>query len=279
MTPLFSDTGRRRLDQIIQPGLLCVFDFDGTLAPIVADPDAARLPAELLPKVLALQELVLVGILTGRSVDDVRRRVGFDADYLIGNHGIEGMPGWEDRAQHYAAMCAQWKQRLQEAMACGDVDGAGLLIEDKRHSLSVHYRHAPNPDAAAHQLRQVFARLSPAPRIIAGKAVFNLLPEDAADKGSALVQLMAITGASGAIYVGDDVTDEDAFRLRRPDLLSVRIEASPDSAADFFLERCDDISLLLDDIAARLRSHGAAVSRHRGKTGELAASISDPSAR
>lgn len=278
MTPLFSETGRRRLDQIIQPGLLCVFDFDGTLAPIVADPDAARLPAEILPKLLALQELVPVAILTGRSVEDVRQRVGFDADYMVGNHGIEGMPGWEDRAQHYAAMCAQWKQQLQDAMACGDVAGAGLLIEDKRHSLSVHYRHAPDGDAAAQQLRQVFARLSPAPRIIAGKAVFNLLPEDAADKGSALAWLMAITGASGAVYVGDDVTDEDAFRLRRPDLLSVRIEALPDSAADFFLDRREDIALLLDDIAARLRSRGVTGSRRRGKAGEMAVSTPDASA-
>lgn len=276
MTPLFSDTGRRRLDQIIRPGLLCVFDFDGTLAPIVADPNAAALPAEIQCRLQDLQKFAPVAVLTGRSVDDAGKRIPFKADYIIGNHGIEGMPGWEEQARQYRTLCAGWKQSLQNALDTGSVDSNGLLIEDKRYSLSVHYRHALDGDAAARQLRQVFATLSPAPRIIAGKAVFNLLPEDAADKGSALERLIAITGASSAIYVGDDVTDEDAFQLRRPDLLSVRIEASPNSAADFFLARREDIGLLLDEIAARLRAQSTVAARMRG---DGAAPVSDPSAR
>jgi trehalose 6-phosphate phosphatase len=64
--------------------------------------------------------------------------------------------------------------------------------------------------------------------------------------------LMAITGALGAIYVGDDVTDEDVFRLKRHDVLSVRVEQATDSAAEFFLDRPDDILALLQELTARL---------------------------
>jgi trehalose 6-phosphate phosphatase len=87
--------------------------------------------------------------------------------------------------------------------------------------------------------------------------VFSLLPRDAADKGSALEQLMRISGARSAIYVGDDVTDEDVFQLRRRDLLSVRVEHAPGSAAEFFLHHWLDIVQLLDALIQRLREHQA----------------------
>ncbi len=89
---------------------------------------------------------------------------------------------------------------------------------------------------------------------MAGKCVFNLLPQGAADKGSALEQLMRETGAPSAIYVGDDITDEDVFRLQRRDILSVRIEKGASSKADFFLNDRIEIAQLLDELIARSRN-------------------------
>src|SRR6478672_9112210 len=114
MTPLFSREGLARLDAFARPGLLRAFDFDGTLAPIVADPDAAGLPAGTAPLLNELLMLAPVAIITGRSLDDIRRRVGFTPDLLIGNHGIEGLPGWETAAQAHAAMCRDWQAQLAE---------------------------------------------------------------------------------------------------------------------------------------------------------------------
>lgn len=256
MIPLFSEPARARFEAIVQPGLLCVFDFDGTLSPIVPRPEDARLPDEVRQRLVALSQVAPVAILTGRSIADVSARLGFDADHVVGNHGIEGMPGWEARAAAYAEQCARWRAVLERALDAGALPG-GIAVEDKRHSLSVHYRHAAEPDTAAEALRALFATLAPAPRLIAGKCVFNLLPEGAADKGSAMAQLIAATGANSAVYVGDDVTDEDAFRLRRDDLMSIRIEASPDSAASHFLDRREDIVRLLDALTGRLRALGA----------------------
>lgn len=264
MTPLFSVPGQRRLDEIVRPGLLCVFDFDGTLAPIVAHPDDARLPAAIRDRLDRLARHVPVGILTGRSVEDARSRIDFAADFIVGNHGIEGMPGWERRAARYADACRLWQDAIGTALKDASWPDAGVMIEDKRYSLSVHYRNAADPSRVAARLSGMFAKLSPLPRVIAGKCVFNLLPDDAADKGSALTQLMDLSGAATTIYVGDDVTDEHAFRLRRPGLLTVRVEALPDSAAEFYLERFDEMGRFLDDLLARLGRTGATNWRLHG---------------
>lgn len=256
MTQLFSAAGLRRLDEIVRPGLLCVFDFDGTLAPIVAHPDDARLPPEVLERLQRLARLTPVGILTGRSVEDIRPRLGFDPTYLVGNHGLEGVPGDMHDGAGYARLCAGWRGQLLAALADKERFDPAIQVEDKTYSLSLHYRHAADPDLARERLAALSASLEPAPRVIGGKFVFNLLPEDKVDKGTALQQLLQASGASGGIYVGDDVTDEDVFRLRRPDLLSVRIGKHPDSAAPFYLPLRDDILAFLDDLIHRLSSVG-----------------------
>jgi trehalose 6-phosphate phosphatase len=267
MTPLFSATGQRRLDAIVQPGLLCVFDFDGTLSPIVPDPDAARLPADMLQRLNILSDYAPVGILTGRSIADARSRIDFKADFIVGNHGIEGMPGWERRAERYIDVCRGWRSAIDTALSDDTWSDSGLMIEDKRYSLSVHYRKARDPAHAAARLSALFATLSPLPRVIAGKCVFNLLPDDAADKGSALAQLIDISVAKTALYVGDDVTDEHAFRLRRPDLLTIRIESLAESAADFYLERREDMVQFLDELSRRLKSAQGRNWRRSGAVG------------
>lgn len=254
MSLLFSEPGFCRLDEIVQHRLLCAFDFDGTLAPIVAQPEHARLPDDIRLHLLALSSYAPVAIITGRSIEDIYSRLGFDPDFIVGNHGMEGVPGWETQAQHHQATCIGWRTQLVRVLQECD---AGIRLEDKRYSLSVHYRSADDKDDAEAWLRTLFRTLEPQPRVVAGKYVFNLLPQNAAHKGDALEQLMKICGASHALYAGDDVTDEDVFRLQRCDLLSVRIEHAVQSAAQFFLPRPEDIVQLLTELTGRLRAAGS----------------------
>jgi trehalose 6-phosphate phosphatase len=254
MTLLFSKPGLQRLEQIVKPGILCVFDFDGTLSPIVALPQQACLPQEVRNGLVKLGQLAPVAVLTGRSVADVRSRLNFEPDYVIGNHGVEGVPGWEERAIRCEQVCRLWKDSLAEALHDQERFGPGVNIEDKRYSLSVHYRLATRRDAVQVALRELFERLSPLPRVVAGKCVFNLLPEDAADKGQALEYLMDNSGAVSAIYVGDDDTDEDVFRLHRDDLLSVRVEKKAGSAAEYYLHHRLDVVQLLNELILRLKA-------------------------
>lgn len=254
--PLF-ESGAHCLDDIVRPGLLCAFDFDGTLAPIVTQPDKASLPLGILQRLIELSAYAPVAVITGRSLDDIRARLGFEPEFTVGNHGLEGIPGWEPRAQAFERLCRDWQRQLAAALNDRRAFDPNIWVEDKRYSLSVHYRLARDHAQASTQLTALFGSLVPAPRVIAGKCVFNLLPPGGADKGTALNELMTVSGARSAIYVGDDVTDEEVFRLDRQDLLSVRIERDANTAAPFFLHHRLDLFHLLDELIKRLREQRA----------------------
>jgi trehalose 6-phosphate phosphatase len=249
----FHELSSGRLDEIVSSGLLCAFDFDGTLAPIVTQPEKAHLPLGVLQRLVTLAHYTPVAVITGRSVADIRSRLGFEPDYIVGNHGLEGIPGEAHCAGRCEQLCVEWEQRLAASLRNRAMFDPGIRIENKGYSLSVHYRLARDRSKAERELIALFARLTPEARVIGGKCVFNLLPEEAVDKGVALEKLMEASGARSAIYVGDDVTDEDIFRLRRPDLLSVRVGYGVDSAAEFFLYHRLDMFAPLDEVIRRLR--------------------------
>lgn len=244
--------GARRLDEIVKPGMLCAFDFDGTLAPIVKDPERACMPTAVSRRLVALSEYARVAIITGRSLEDIGVRLDFSPDFVLGNHGIEGLPGWEQRAEHYRQLCLEWEQRLATALSDRANFDAGIWIENKNYSLSVHYRMACNRTQAEFHLNQLFAQLLPEAKVIGGKCVFNLLPPDTVNKGMALEHLIEASGVSSALYVGDDVTDEHVFVLQRKELLTVRVEHAPHSAAEFYLNHRLEMVQLLDELIGRL---------------------------
>ncbi len=250
----FFDYSAHLLDQIVRPGMLCAFDFDGTLAPLVRDPERAGIPASILCRLIALAEHVHVAVVTGRSLEDIGMRLDFLPDFVVGNHGIEGLPDCEQQIKHYEALCREWYAALSDALRRDPVDDGDIWVESKTYSLSVHYRLAHDRAGAEARLTRLFAKLIPSARVIAGKCVFNLLPPDAPDKGVALQRLIQLSGAQTAIYVGDDIGDEEVFRLKRPELMTVKIGPATGSAADFFLKRHVHVGQLLDELIARLDS-------------------------
>jgi len=256
MVPLLSSEGVGRLRVIARPGMLCAFDFDGTLAPIVPWPDQAYMPKEVADRLARLAERAPIAIITGRSLADIQTRLPFVPDFVVGNHGMEGLPGWEARAARHAQLCAGWLQQLDD-MLRNDSHAQGMTLENKHYSLSVHYREAPDAERAQRYLSQRFDALVPRPRVVSGKAVFNLTPEDASHKGNAWLRVIEISGARSALFAGDDVTDEDAFGIKRDGLLSVRIEASATSVADCYLPGFSAMTELLDLLVERLAEQGA----------------------
>jgi trehalose 6-phosphate phosphatase len=242
-----SSEGLERLRGFITPRSLLAFDVDGTLAPIVARPWDARIPSDLQRRLAAFTKTSTVAIITGRAVDDARRMLDFNPAYLIGNHGCEGLPGFETLTSTYAAECAQWLGELSdEGEAWHQMPG--VTLEEKTYSLTFHYRHASPRDQALRQLEARAAKLSPAPRMIHGDCVLNLVPREAPHKGDALHALLDHSGCEHALYVGDDTTDEDVFRLDIPELLSVRVRQSDDTAAELYLRGQEDVVKLLDAV-------------------------------
>ncbi|MCM1512943.1 MAG: trehalose-phosphatase [Oxalobacter formigenes] len=252
MKPLFSQAGKKQLDKIIRPGVLCAFDFDGTLSPITDNPVDAYLPVPVGKRLLALSCLTPVAILTGRAIRDIRNRLPFSPAFLIGNHGLEGFPGKEALLEGYKKDCLRWEACLRCALSSWNTADPGIVIENKQYSLDIHYRHTPNPVHTGKKLALLLAAVFPDAHILPGKFTYSLLPQNAPDKGDALSALIRISGATGAIYAGDDTTDETVFRLRLHNLLSVRVGICQYSAAAWHIDNQKTVTHLLDTLISRL---------------------------
>jgi trehalose 6-phosphate phosphatase len=122
---------------------------------------------------------------------------------------------------------------------------AGIAVEDKIYSLTLHYRQSKAPHRAKQIAVQAAAQLVPAPRLIFGKAVVNIIPPGTPHKGSAMLKLMRRLGSATALYVGDDDTDEDVFALPDERIVSVRIGRKSLSAARFYLREQSEMASLL----------------------------------
>lgn len=231
---------------------MLAFDIDGTLAPIVAEPWRAHISDELRACLRSLAARTPVAIITGRAVKDARPLLGFSPHYLVGNHGAEGIPGFEAQSIAFQRVCAAWLAELSATDSRGWRAMPGIMLEDKQYSLSFHYRHAARPALARQMLEQRIARLVPPPDIVHGKRVLNLLPPDAPHKGEALQSLLGLSGCARAMYVGDDVTDEDVFRMRMPEVLSIRVGRKRKSAAEMYLKNQADVARLVRRLVAML---------------------------
>lgn len=243
MRPLLGAEGRRVLRQFAWSNVLVGFDFDGTLAPIVRQPAAAQMSAATLAKFKKVCELYTCAVISGRSRADVAGRLG-DAKVkaVVGNHGMEA--GTSRR--RLEGSVREWAGALSRVME----RHPGLTLEDKRYSLAVHFRGVRNKRQVLRDVEAVLRTLGPMRRI-AGKQVLNLLPPDAPHKGDALVQLRDRLGAQTAIYIGDDVTDEDVFAMADPGrLLPIRIGKKRDSLAWYFVPRQAEVVKILDLLIA-----------------------------
>jgi trehalose 6-phosphate phosphatase len=241
----FSPEGVACLDAVLATRPLLAFDIDGTLAPIAQRPDEARLPDEVQRCLATLVQTSDVAIITGRSVDDARRMLAFEPRYLIGNHGAEGLPAWNKRSAAFVRAVRGWREALE---ASHELEDAGVTLEDKRYSLSLHYRNAPDASAARRAIDCVIERLVPRAKVVGGKAVVNVLPPDAPDKGEALRALIEQTGCDNVLYVGDDDTDETVFGLHLPSVLTLRVEPSAQSEAALFVRDQREVLTLVQHI-------------------------------
>jgi trehalose 6-phosphate phosphatase len=224
------------------------FDFDGTLVALSEHPSEVALTAETRSLLARLAGRVPVVVITGRSRADVSSRLdGLPLYGVAGNHGVEPF----GETQEVVELVAGWRATLLRELA----KRPGVAIEDKRFSLTVDYRHAPDLEATRDAINAAARRL-PHARLLGGRhADFNIAPDNAPNKGTALAAFMQQAGCNAAIYVGDDRTDEDAFRLEMPSFAAIRVGRREHSAAPYFLDAQTEtdrlIELLLDGVGPR----------------------------
>lgn len=261
MKSLLGEIGRQRLQALANARSLYAFDFDGTLTKIVRDRRAVRLSRRVRMQLNELSRHAPIAIVSGRSLRDLHTRVGGDVPYLIGNHGVEGSHDLAGVRNYARQACATWKNQIETR--CGDLfRSLGVEVEDKTYSLTFHYRAATRTRAAREAVIDALSELSPSPRIMLGKSSINAIPPGTPNKGGALLKLMARLHAQHALFVGDDVTDEDVFGLRDGRIVTVRIGAKKNSDAQFFLKRQSEVSDLLQVLLA---AHNGASMPGRSK--------------
>lgn len=242
MKHLFSSEGQQALAAVLARKPLLAFDFDGTLAPIVARPDDARVSAAVSHRLAQLAHWRPIAIVTGRKVADVAPRLGFEPAYIVGSHGAED-PELSTSAAHEAALTSARTYLAAHAAALED---AGITVEDKGTSVALHYRLARNREEAQRYIASTITHISPGLHIFGGKFVVNLVAEHAPNKGDAVQNLVARSASGAALFVGDDVNDETVFTIAPDHWLTVRIgRDDPGSRAQFFLDSHAEMAHLL----------------------------------
>ena len=244
MDYLFTEAGKSDLEALLRLHSLYAFDFDGTLAKIVREHHAARLSRPIRFWLEELGKRAPTAVISGRSVEDLQSRVGTAVSHLIGNHGSEGPHTCRETMQQVQETSHGWLQWVNDRFH-DELARSGVVVENKSYSLSFHYRTTNQRDAARALISRIVAELSPPPRIVLGKSVVNVMPPTASHKGTALLEYMRRLDCNAALYVGDDVTDEDVFALRDARILTVRIGKKKGSSARYFLKRQAELAEVL----------------------------------
>lgn len=226
-------------------------DFDGTLAPIKPTPAEVHLsqPMRLAVNRLATSGRVHVCIISGRKRNDVREKTGLSRVNYLGIHG------WEDSRE--TVLDPQIQRELEQAKltlesSIGNL--RGVWIEDKGPALAIHYREAEEAESrmARASMNDVLARLNGSFRLLNGKKVWEIMPRDVGDKGSAVRrELSRFEHRPLAVYIGDDRTDERAFAVLR-DGLTIRVGRHALTKAQFQLRDPGDVRRFLEKLEVEL---------------------------
>ena len=245
--------------------LFLFLDYDGTLTPIVSRPELALCPGEVKRHLEELRDLprIYLAIISGRSLDDLRAKVGVPGITYVGNHGLEiENPGGRHKKILSSARTRELKritQNLQNSLK----EIPGILFEEKGPILSVHYRNVPQkffaqiPQVLEEELQQWKDRW----KMVSGKMVFEIRPDVDFHKGEAVREILKTFPSLGLLpfYLGDDQTDEDAFQVLKGQGISVFIGPGRfPSEADFFLQNPDEVQefLFRCQEVRRAGSHG-----------------------
>jgi trehalose-phosphatase len=227
-------------------------DYDGTLTPIVERPELATLSDSMRAVLAELSRLAPVVIVSGRDRLDVTRLVGLDGLVYAGSHGFDiagpdGLAREHPDAEPYRETLAAAATELEAKLA--GIEGA--LVERKRFAVAVHWRLVAPAEVprVATAVDESVGRLAGL-RKTGGKAVFELRPRIEWDKGRAVLWLLEALGLAGQetvpLYLGDDETDEDAFRALAGSGIGILVAEAPRrTAAAYSLRDTDAVERFL----------------------------------
>ena len=235
-------------------------DYDGTLAPIAEAPDKAKISKgtkELLSQ-LSKNLRFKLAIISGRSLTDIKNSIGLKDIIYAGNHGLE-IEGPDIKFTSQISPRLKSIIRVINDDLLAKLSGIkGAYIEDKGLTISVHYRLVSNGDLPL--LQSIFTEITKPfivrgkIKISSGKKVYEIKPPFQWDKGEVVLWLLArqqfLRGESTIlpVYIGDDVTDEDAFKVLKNKGLTVFAGESSGSEAAYYLKNTEEVAEFLKRI-------------------------------
>ncbi|MCK9432196.1 MAG: trehalose-phosphatase [Candidatus Omnitrophica bacterium] len=240
----------KKVKDIFSSGKLFLFlDCDGTLVPIGDTPVDTVIPVKtknLLRRLSGLQG-VKIAIVSGRALSDIRKRFGLKGLIYSGNHGFQvSGPGIKQEfrlSPGYKALLAGMKRHFKKNLS----GIKGIFIEDKGFSLALHFRLVSPGKVPL--VKSVFREGTSAYlaagriRTGAGKKVLEVKPPESRDKGRMVLSILKKAGASGVlpVYLGDDLTDEDAFKALKGRGFTVFVGRNRRSSAGYYLKDVKEV--------------------------------------
>jgi trehalose-phosphatase len=245
------------LDLLPPGGPTAVFlDYDGTLVPIRRRPDLARLGPDKRSELVRLSRRAFVGIVSGRPLAEIKRLVGIRRLSYLGNHGLEMSANGRTWVHPDAARRARSVARAAGAVAVRAGGIRGVLVENKHLTASVHFRLVRGRDREDLKaiVESEVRRSRGALRLSEGKKVLEIRPDIPWDKGRGVLELIRWNPrlrSSFPVYIGDDRTDEDAFRALRGRGLTIRVGRGRETLARCRLRNVDAVWTFLAALSAR----------------------------
>lgn len=238
--------------------ILLFLDFDGTLAPIVERPGDAKALAGTPEIVSELGKKVAVAVISGRGLDDIRRRFWVDDIYYAGSHGLEivspdGSLHEPEAVEKYLPAIDKIERSVEEHFS----GRSGIELERKRFGLAVHFRREPEAEREVEEVLGRAVAENPGLQIGLGKMVREVQPDLEWDKGHALRFIrkqLAEEGRRGRpIYLGDDWTDEHAFEVIADDGIGILVTEEPrPTAAKYILSNPQEVQEFLRALSERI---------------------------
>jgi trehalose 6-phosphate phosphatase len=251
MIYLLSGEGRQAMRTIASRPVLYAFDFDGTLAKISRERAGVRLSPSIHEWLRELAARASCAIVSGRALSDLEPRVNGAVPYLVGNHGVESPLTPAVSLSLAERVCLGWMKQVETDLAV-PLKVAGIEVENKRYTLTFHYRGADESAGMSAALVLLLNGLTPAPQLICGKASVNALPPGSTRKGEAARALMIHLRCDGLFFVGDDETDEDVFGLTEGLIMGVRVGHQAESRAQYYLKHQSEIEEVIRFLVRRI---------------------------
>lgn len=231
-----------KASSLLNEGRLSLFlDYDGTLTGIAGRPEEACLPVTMLEAVEALSRRFPLAVVSGRSLADIKARVGIDSIVYAGNHGLEISSPHFSMTYDIGHGPRVALERLKPGLFALQERFSGLIIEDKALTLTVHYRLLD--PRFFDDFKNAFDRATGAAiggghlRLTHSRKAFEIRANVGWDKGRTLEWLMErpLFRGTAPLYMGDDDTDADAYRSISPKGISVNVGRAVDEAGYFLM--------------------------------------------